>query len=221
MNAVRVVKLGGSLLDLPNLVPRLREWLAAEPPSPTILVVGGGDLADAIRAADRRHAIGERPAHWLCVRAMTINAEMMLALLPEARLLSEIDSVRSGLPLTLPSPARGEGNKRCDSLTPLWILEPWHFLRVEDAQRSSAPLPDTWDVTSDSIAARVAELVGADELVLLKSTLPSKHLLSAMATDGYVDRFFPHAAAGLARVRFVSLRGGAKDDRVCAAESTD
>jgi aspartokinase-like uncharacterized kinase len=186
---VRVVKLGGSLLDMPDLASRLRAWNAAQSPCDTVLVVGGGKLADTIRQAQIQHGFSDSVAHWLCVRTMAIQGEMLLAILPEARLLTGIAAV-------------GRGASR------LWILDAWHFMREDDRHHTSAPLPESWDVTSDSIAARAAELCGADELVLLKSAPADERSLIELAESEYVDRFFPEAARSLNRVRFVDLRGG-------------
>ena len=66
----------------------------------------------------------------------------------------------------------------------------------------------SWDVTSDSIAARIADLLGSDELVLLKSSLPEPQVatLDEAAAAGFVDRCFPCYAAKLPLVRLVNLR---------------
>ena len=65
-------------------------------------------------------------------------------------------------------------------------------------------------MTSDSIAARLAQVVGARELVLLKSTLPlsaSSRLSIAQAVAcRLVDDHFPIAASSIQRVRVVNLR---------------
>ena len=80
-------------------------------------------------------------------------------------------------------------------------------LSADKRAHGICPLPHSWDVTSDSIAARLAVLAGADELVLLKSGLPAGSLTLAQAAEtGYVDRYFPVAAAGVPRVRCVNLR---------------
>src|SRR5258708_3938425 len=92
--AARVVKLGGSLLDLPDLAPRLRQWLAARPQRNNVIVVGGGRLADTIREYDKLHALGETVSHWLCIRAMSANAELVAALLPEASLVYSVAELR-------------------------------------------------------------------------------------------------------------------------------
>ena len=72
---------------------------------------------------------------------------------------------------------------------------------------AGAVLPRSWQVTGDSIAARIAECLGADELVLLKSTdppsTPSRRIASRL---GLVDGFFGEATDRLRRIRFVNLR---------------
>lgn len=187
---LRVVKLGGSLLDMPDLAARLRAWLAAQTSGRAILVIGGGAHVDAIRRAQGIHHFSDSAAHWLAIRAMALQAEMMRSILPEAEFLVDV---------SMPQP-RGPA-----AGTQLGILEPWRFMREVDARRK-APLPESWDVTSDSIAARVAELSAADELILLKSALAPSASLEDLAAAGYVDRFFPQAAKKLQVVRLVDLR---------------
>ncbi len=70
-------------------------------------------------------------------------------------------------------------------------------------------LPADWSVTSDSIAARIAITLSADELVLLKSaSLPNAANcdIQEMSNAGYVDGFFVELANSINRVRFVNLR---------------
>jgi hypothetical protein len=63
-------------------------------------------------------------------------------------------------------------------------------------------------VTSVSIAGRLAVTLAADELELLKSSLPrdSRGKLGELAAAGFVDRFLPKMAADLPAVRVVDLR---------------
>ncbi|MBI3462661.1 MAG: hypothetical protein HY000_06305 [Planctomycetes bacterium] len=187
---IRVVKLGGSLLDLPGLRERLRSWLDLQTPAGTVLVVGGGSLADAIRTADRLHGLSAEAAHWLCIRAMSLNAHLMAELLPDAVLVQDIRSIR----------------RACEQRR-LAILDPWPFIHDEEPRLSRSPLPCSWDVTSDSVAARLAALLSACELVLLKSALPETGMdLLAAARAGYVDSYFRNAAAWLPAVRCFDLR---------------
>jgi aspartokinase-like uncharacterized kinase len=182
--AVRVVKLGGSLLDWPELPVALREWLATQPPAANLLIVGGGSLVEAVRALDRIHELSDEGAHWLAIRAMGVTATLVAELLDVPLIDSRVDSqgLREGV---------------C-------VLNVERLLR-EDAAGPD-PLPASWQVTSDSIAARAARVVGATELVLLKSappTVASDH--AAWSQEGYVDAYFPIASKGLT-VRAVNIR---------------
>jgi hypothetical protein len=206
---LRVVKLGGSLLDFDALVPALRSWLAGQPAMTTVMVVGGGSLADAIRDAHVRQPLDDEAAHWLCIRLLGVTAELVARLLPEARLIPRLGelfvgrtSVRSG---GLKSALQQEGGPRPRDAG-LWILEPESFLRDEELRIGAKPLPHTWGVTSDSIAARLAVALEATELVLLKSRLPDGAEIGEAVRTGYVDAYFSRAVVGTRAVRCVNLR---------------
>ena len=86
----------------------------------------------------------------------------------------------------------------------LFVLDVAPLLRAE--QGSHTALPESWDVTSDSIAAHVAHRLQAAELVLLKSTAaPDAASAEVLSAAGYVDAYFPQAAGELF-VRCVNLR---------------
>ena len=59
MRPLTVVKVGGSLYDLPDLHLRLQPWLSQAKTTDIILVPGGGATADVIRDFDRVHHLGE------------------------------------------------------------------------------------------------------------------------------------------------------------------
>ncbi len=183
----RVVKVGGSLLNLPDLQRRLREWIADQPPADTLLLAGGGKLADAVRELDRLHRLGERQAHWLCIRCMTITARALVAMAPNAVWLDDWRDILS-------SPASPQ----------LYLADPWALLQPRHV---AAELPESWAVTSDSIAAWLALRFGAVELALLKSCPAPADTLPQLAADGYVDPHFPRVASKLPLVRLVDLRG--------------
>jgi len=187
---VRVVKLGGSLLGVDGLADRFRRWHTAQTPEPCVMIAGGGPLADVVRDAFRRHRLSEAAAHWLCVGLLNVTAELLHCLLPESELLADFSQL-SGR----------------DRHPPLTIFQVEAFLRRQPPRQAAEPLPHTWEVTSDSIAARLATALEAGELVLLKSGLPSHGASLQQAADaGYVDAFFPRAARQLATVRCVDLR---------------
>lgn len=177
---VIVAKVGGSLFDLPDVRERVRRWLVTVNES-VLLVPGGGTGADVIRRLDRVHGIGEEQAHWLALRVLTVNAHFLAALLD-----APVVSAPSHPP-------------------PLAVLDPHAFCLGDE--RCAVALPHSWQVTSDSIAARVAERSSA-RLVLLKSIdLPAGISWETAARGGFVDDMFAGvvARAGLP-VEWVNLR---------------
>lgn len=192
----RVIKLGGSLLDWPEFPGQLQAWLDRQQPACNLILAGGGELVEAIRRLDVAHGLGEKKSHWHCIRTLSITAGIFADLFP-AKL-----------------PVRHEPANLADGF---YLLDAEWIMR-EDLRRSPRPLPETWDVTTDSIAARAAVLVGATELVLLKSKLPERlGGLRALADAGYVDRHFPVCAKSLPRIRFVNLRDPELREREIAA----
>lgn len=179
-----VVKVGGSLYDLPDLGDRLRSWLKTLSWPRVLLVPGGGPTADVIREFDRTHALGEAVAHELALRSLTLNAWFLSALLDVGV---------------------------CDAASPLQpgvsVLDAQAFCAAD----TSGALPACWDATSDSVAARVAVVLGAAELVLLKSvTLLEPCDWQEAGRQGLVDPLFAAILAGgkpaSLRLRAVNLR---------------
>lgn len=185
----RVIKLGGSLLQLPDLTDRFHRWLAQQPRAANLVIVGGGELVDAIRKLDEMHRLDEARAHWLCVQAMSVTARLGAELL-DLQLIEKM-------------PTQAATEAAC-------ILDVQRFVERECARQNS-PLPMSWDVTSDSIAARAAERMSA-ELVLLKSALSRVPDVGELAAAGYVDRYFPVAAARVLVTRLVNLRSEGFDE---------
>lgn len=178
-----VVKLGGSLLRREDWPQRLLTWLDRQPmPRCHVMIVGGGDEADAVREADRLHNLGNEQSHWLAIEAMQRNTAAAASRFPQSSLLCCLRHVR----------------QISQAAQVLWF-DPLPWLRAETGWRGLPPLPHSWDVTSDSIAARVACRLGNVPLVLLKSALPPEGgSLVDWANQRYVDAYFPQAAAMLA-----------------------
>lgn len=191
----RVVKLGGSLLDWTDLVTAWPAWYRSQAPRRTALVVGGGELAEAIRRADALFNLDERLAHQLCVEGMRLNALWVARLFSTPELWDGDPALR---PAAQDDPLWIE---------PLWI-DPVAWLAGHERRAEGQPLPYGWRVTSDSIAARLAEVLGAEELVLLKSCLPATGDPAGWARESLVDGHFTVAAASLSAIRVVNLRDG-------------
>jgi aspartokinase-like uncharacterized kinase len=156
MHDLTVVKVGGSLFDWPELGQRLGQWLDTLSSTTVLLIPGGGAIVEIIRNIDRWHHLGEEPAHWLALRALSINAHFM------ATILSPSNSSRPTVLTDLQEADAIWAQHRIP------ILDPFLFaLRDED---QAGHLPHSWSVTSDSLAARVAVCLRASKLILLKST---------------------------------------------------
>lgn len=184
-----VVKLGGSLFDLVPLVETLERWLARDPAAAHLFVAGGGAVVDAIEAFAARHGVTDRAAHYACIRAMQIQAELLRSLWPRLAAIDHLSAARELPP---------------GSAT---IYDAWQLVTRDDPLSGGPTLPESWEVTSDSIAARLAELTQAAELVLLKSRLPEGEWdRDAASAAGYVDRYFAMAAKRVPLVRCVDLR---------------
>jgi aspartokinase-like uncharacterized kinase len=182
MSGPVVVKVGGSLYDLPDLGPRLRAWLDTLGTPEVLLVPGGGAAADVVRELDRVHGLGEEASHWLALRALQLNASFLATVLPRSVVVEDV-----------------EQRSTCWRQGRIPILDTYAFALADEGRPGC--LPHTWEVTGDSLAARVAQVTGAGRLILLKSIpIPGGLSADAAADQGLVDEHFPSAveAAGSA-----------------------
>ena len=135
-----VVKVGGGLAREPDALRALCEAIGAAGARHRLLVVpGGGELADVVRNYDRRLGLSPATAHWMAILAMDQLGWALSELIPGAVRRTDLEV--------------GQG---------VSVLLPYALLRECD------PLPASWDVTSDSIAAWIADAAGAGRLVLVK-----------------------------------------------------
>ena len=189
MVSLIVLKLGGSLLNSPDLQQRVRRLLALRPSCRILIVVGGGTAADVVREWSHQHALPEESAHWIAIRSLSMTRALVKELLPE---VGEVGSHDEALRCWAENPA------------PLLLNIEAYLTQAEPVD--PAPLPHTWDVTSDSIAAWVASRWSADELVLVKSiNLKSDLTLDQAQRDKLVDDHFPHVATKVSRILWCNL----------------
>jgi len=141
-----IVKVGGGLLGRPGAFDLLAEGLTAFGVGRSALVVpGGGPFADAARELFRRFKIGDEAAHWMAILGMDQYAHALVSRIPGAELVDQAPQIAAAL-----------------DAGRLPVLAPYRWLRSAD------PLPHSWEVTSDSIAAWIAGAVGAARVVLVK-----------------------------------------------------
>ena len=158
-----------------------------------LVVPGGASFADAVRAADRRFALRPETTHRMAILGMEQYGWLLGDLIPGAVRSTGVSPVGAGRTTVL-----------LPAALPL------------DA------LPASWEVTSDSIAAWVAERAGAGRLVLVKAVdglfadwpprgEPIARLTVAeLATleAGGVDAYLPTVLAG---ARFETWVVGGRD----------
>lgn len=195
---IRILKLGGSLLDWPPLPKKWNEWIQkSEAYQPTLVVVGGGAVVDAIRKVDSLHSLDPVAVHWLCVELMNSTTKLAHQILNQGQLLKDPESLENWLAEKFP---QGHTDRQFMESTLAFVCPSAFYWQ----DLNSTALPTTWDTSSDSISALLARLVGADQLWLLKSTD------SASGKQDIVDPAFEAALPEGVTVRLVNLRDPAK-----------
>ena len=166
----RVVKIGGSLLTFDLAPQRILQWLESQTPMPTVWIVGGGKLVDCVREWDKIHSIDQETAHWMSIDLMDFNGSLVYAWFPDWKVTCDLDQL--------------ETNENANA-----VFKPSTWL-----QENSSLLPKSWRVTSDSIAAEIANAIAADELVLMKSIdAPPHATIDSLVESETVDSHFPQA----------------------------
>jgi aspartokinase-like uncharacterized kinase len=160
-----VVKVGGGLLSRAGAFELATSALAAFGKGRRLLVVpGGGPFADAVREMFRRIKISDDAAHWMAVLGMDQYAHALAERTAGAVLVEQQSEI---------APAVEAGQ--------IPVLAPYRWLRAAD------PLPHSWSVSSDSIAAWVAGAVGAKRVVLIKPVTDAVPKL----VDAHFERTLP------------------------------
>lgn len=175
--ALTVIKIGGGLVAVPGALDRVCQVVQAAASDYRILVVpGGGPFADAVRQFDRSFGLSPEAAHWMAILAMDQYAHVLSQRMPGAFLIEEPGAVFEPL------------KPGCVA-----VLAPSRWMRSAD------PLPHSWEVSSDSIAAVIAGALDAARLILIK---PSADLPEPV--DPYFVRALPagmpHSVIGADRL---------------------
>lgn len=162
--SLTVVKVGGGLAAQPEAPRRVARTIASTAAHrPLVVIPGGGPFADAVRAFDATHGLSASAAHWMAILAMDQYAFALADVIPGGRLVEDGAGVQSALVAgAIP------------------VLAPSRWLRA------ASELPHSWEVTSDSLAAYLATLLGADDIVLVKPVSGGQELV-----DPYFTRTVP------------------------------
>ncbi|HXW70631.1 MAG TPA: uridylate kinase [Methylocella sp.] len=166
-----VVKLGGSLALSLGFAP----WLdvLSECRKPLILVPGGGPFADCARMAQAAMKFSDATAHHLALLSME-QFGVVLAAHSKKFVLADSRVEFEG--------ASGAGK------IPIW--------RPARMVLAASEVPQTWDVTSDSLAAWLARVMGACHLLLIKScNVAAPAPISDLVAKKIIDPLFPRFVA--------------------------
>lgn len=168
---VVVVKLGGSLIQQPTGLRALAQALATAPRELRVVVVpGGGPFADAVRKCQTSLNLDDVTAHDMAIAAMGLFGRILVRLTGGLAGYGA-DGVAAGARRTGP---------------PLiWLPDPEHDARS---------VPQDWESTSDTLALWLADRIGANQLILVKS--------APAADDGDPDRL---AALGIVDANYPRL----------------
>lgn len=162
-----VIKIGGSLAKSGRLADILKTIEARR--RPVVIVPGGGVFADAVRDAQQQMGFDDALAHRLALHAMQQMAEVFVALSEAVTMVETLDGIAAAL-------QSGE--------VPVWLP----LAMIEN----DASIPADWSMTSDGIAAWLAERLGGAAVVLLKSAPVARDAgLEALQNSGIVDPVFP------------------------------
>lgn len=183
-----VIKIGGSVSLSPSLQSWL-DWVAEYGDGKVIIVPGGGIYADAVRAFQQQRLqntlppLSEEVAHALAIYAMDQMAMSFVALQPKLALVKN--------PLEI-------AERSWQHRGMVWL--PSEMLLKEMFSSHIAHLPPSWDVTSDSLAAWLAQVLEARQLVLVKSSdwvsnseTVDTEALTALIGQGVLDPYFAEA----------------------------
>jgi 5-(aminomethyl)-3-furanmethanol phosphate kinase len=165
-----VIKVGGSLAETGRLASVLSIIGSAR--IPVVVVPGGGPFADAVRNLQAELRFDDAVAHRLAILAMEQMAELIVSQRPGMRLARTLGEISDAV---------------MDGEIPVWAP-----LQMAGEDESIAA---DWSVTSDSLSARLAEILDA-RLVLLKSVGGTDGASAEqLAERGVLDAAFPAISA--------------------------
>lgn len=178
-----IVKVGGSLAENDRIGGALD--IVARASRRLVIVPGGGVFADTVRSAQSDYQFSDEAAHRMAILAMHQTAELLMDLQPRLMGADSVAAMRAiwrngKIPVWLP-------HKMCDG---------------------DNEIPADWSITSDGLAARLAERLRCSDVVLVKSRGVAEDASAFdLARDGVVDAIFA-AIATRARLNWVVIGPG-------------
>ena len=139
------IKVGGSVCNSTGLKFLADRWAALARQYRLLFMAGGGLFADQVRVIDDYFDLSDSAAHWMAIAAMDQCGYLLADSMPSIEVVHDLNIAFSIAASGLSA-----------------VLIPSSLLRRHD------PLPHSWEVTSDSLAAWLTGFTSIDCLVLLK-----------------------------------------------------
>jgi len=163
-----VVKLGGSLSQSDALIKCLNSVEQRYAGCTVVIVPGGGAFTDQVRKAQQHWQFNDEIAHRMAILAMQQMALLFKGLKDEFSIAHSVTEIRKQL---LPQK------------TVIWS--------PDIVELDNAAIQASWDITSDSLAAWLANTLSATELILVKSALiDNNQCLQQLAEYNIIDQGF-------------------------------
>jgi aspartokinase-like uncharacterized kinase len=175
MSVKAVLKIGGSLNRSTGLPVLCKEINCLGLHYPLLVVPGGGEFADLVRATYLRYKLDETTAHYMALLAMDQYGYLLNRLIAGSFLSADLNSA-----------VQAAETGRASIMLPSVLI-------IRDC-----PLPHSWRITSDTIAAWIAHKIHCRRLVLIKTvdglmtSQPLKNSISKLASDINVDQLAEH-----------------------------
>jgi len=163
-----IVKLGGSLSQSDALVKCLNSLEQNYQGRAVVIVPGGGAFADQVRMAQQRWQFDDNTAHRMAILAMQQMALLIKGLKDDFFIARSVTDIRKQL-----------------HRQKIVIWSP------DIVELDNADIEASWDITSDSLAAWLAKVISATELILVKSAIIDASLsLQQLTKQDIVDKGF-------------------------------
>jgi len=163
-----VVKLGGSLSQSDALIKCLNSVEQRYAGCTVVIVPGGGAFTDQVRKAQQHWQFNDEIAHRMAILAMQQMALLFKGLKDEFSIAHSVTEIRKQL------------HKQ---KTVIWS--------PDIVELDNAAIKASWDITSDSLAAWLANTLPATELILVKSALiDNNQCLQQLAEYNIIDQGF-------------------------------
>jgi aspartokinase-like uncharacterized kinase len=145
---INVVKIGGSLSQNPDALRVLCQKLRLLARDHRIVVVpGGGKFANCVREVDKQFSLSKMTAHHMAIFGMEQYGLLLADLMtPNSKIVNRLN----------------EAKKAPTGV--IVVFSPSKFITLVNKKK----LPQSWTVTSDSIAAYIAKKLEAEKLLLIK-----------------------------------------------------